>query len=217
MSTSTKTRAPYHHGDLRRALIDGARELVHFSGVDDISLRQVARQAGVSHAAAYHHFTDKNGLLRAIAVIAFDELTDKLTEALPAAQAEPLDRANAVTPASVDFVEKIALVYFGFAFEHPAEFRFMFRRDLCLPPGEPDPLEVASRRSQAVVTAGLSREIESGRLRAQDAEIATLAFWSLVHGFTTIVLETPAFKSIERADAEALLLVVVRQFVEGAR
>ena len=108
-------------------------------------------------------------------------------------------------------------MYLDFALEHSAEFRFMFRRDLCMPPGQPDPLEVASRASQAMVTAALSDEITAGRFRQQDAETASLGFWSMVHGFTTIVLETPAFTGIARADAERLLLVLVGQWVEGAR
>src|SRR5689334_3926996 len=68
------TVSSYHHGDLRRALIDGALEAIAENGVAALSLRDVARRAGVSHAAPAHHFGDKQGLLTAIAIEGFEGL-----------------------------------------------------------------------------------------------------------------------------------------------
>lgn len=196
-------RAPYHHGDLHRGLLESARELVHESGADSISLREVARRAGVSHAAAYYHFVDKNDLLRGLAIDAFDELRIQL------------ERAAADHGHSADLLERVAVSYLQFALKHPAEFRFMFRRDLCMPPGVPDPLEAASRLAQQVAIDAVVDGQASGHVRAGDAESISLSFWSVIHGLTTIVLETPAFKSIPPEAAEDLARQSIRDLVKG--
>lgn len=67
MSTATAESRPYHHGDLSRALVDAARKILETEGPAALSLRAVAREAGVSPAAPYHHFKDKNDLLEAVA------------------------------------------------------------------------------------------------------------------------------------------------------
>src|SRR4051812_26394436 len=69
---------PYHHGDLKNALIQAAQALLAERGADDFSLREVARRAGVSPAAPAHHFGDAQGLLTAVATLAFEELTQVL-------------------------------------------------------------------------------------------------------------------------------------------
>ena len=73
----------YHHGDLRRAVINAAVEVITTEGTVAISLRDLARRAGVSHAAPAHHFKDKAGLLTAIAIEGYEILADSMQEALP--------------------------------------------------------------------------------------------------------------------------------------
>ena len=208
MSTSTSesasARTGYHHGDLRRTLLLTARELVRTSGADQISLREVARHAGVSHGAAYRHFVDKNDLLREIAVLAFEELETDLIAARDASAPD-------------DGLRELGRVYLRFAFAHAAEFRFMFRRELCMPPGEPDPLQVASLRAEAVVTDVIRRAQTSGFLAPADPLDLTLSYWAVVHGMTTIMLETPAFKSIDVEHAVPLLDHAVGDLTEGLR
>ena len=72
--SQTSKNTTYHHGNLRTALLNAARELAAENTIDSITLREVARRAGVSHAAPYHHFADKRALLRALAIDAFTEL-----------------------------------------------------------------------------------------------------------------------------------------------
>ena len=76
-------RAPYHHGDLRRALLEAAREVLREQGPEGCSLREVARRAGVTHAAPYHHFPSREALLGALANEAYAELDRAMAEAMP--------------------------------------------------------------------------------------------------------------------------------------
>ena len=74
----TNGQRPYHHGDLRRSLIQAGSKLIEEKGLAGLSLREVARVAGVSHTAPYRHFQDKADLLAAIAQVGFEQLTDEL-------------------------------------------------------------------------------------------------------------------------------------------
>ena len=101
---------PYHHGDLRRALLGAALEVLDEVGPSALSLREVARRAGVSHAAPAHHFGDKSGLLTAIAIEGFELLIDELA-------AQP------------NFLE-VGVGYVRFAIAHRSHFDVMFRPEL---------------------------------------------------------------------------------------
>jgi AcrR family transcriptional regulator len=152
---------PYHHGDLRRALLDTALEAIAEHGPVAISLRELARRAGVSHAAPTHHFRDKTGLLTALAAEGWGLLADAL-EAVP-------DRA----------FSELGVAYVVFATEHPAHFAVMrapglVRRD--------DPELVAAERR-----AGAALDAEpDGRPRDRTT---ALAGWALVHGLSALLLE----------------------------
>ena len=196
----SETRQRYHHGDLRNALLDAGSAVAHDVGADALSLREVARRAGVSHTAAYNHFADKNDLLRGLAIRAFDELAIEL---------------DAATSAGGPPLEEIAVTYLRFAFAHAAEFRFMFQRSLCMPEGVFDPLEVAQRASQAVLRAEIVRLQSAGELGQSDPDDMLLTVWSQVHGITTIVLETPVFKSAEPEAAEYLARRGIRALIAG--
>ena len=82
MAMRTKARSGYHHGDLESALLAEARALVAKRGVEQISLREIASNVGVSPSAAYHHFPDKNALLNAVASFVFDELGEEMQKAV---------------------------------------------------------------------------------------------------------------------------------------
>lgn len=194
------SRASYHHGDLRNALLDAGAAVARDVGSDALSLREVARRAGVSHTAAYNHFADKNDLLRGLAVRAFEQLADEL-------------RAAADAPNST--LEDTGAAYIRFAMSHAAEFRFMFQRSLCMPEGEFDPLEQAGKASQGVVREQVVRLQEAGALVRGDPDDLALAAWSQVHGITTIVLETPVFKSVSIEIGEHLARQGMRALIDG--
>ena len=159
---------PYHHGDLRQAILTAAVAALAESGPAQLSLRDLARRAGVSHAAPAHHFGDKAGLLTAIAAQGYHLLADALT---------------AVQQRSTDFLE-VGVAYVCFAVDHRAHFELMFRPDLY----HPDDPEVAAARQRAAdaLYGGVGSVADSGR--GPDIPLAGVAAWSLVHGFATLWL-----------------------------
>lgn len=160
--------ASYHHGDLPRTIISTALDVIAESGPSALSLRDLARRAGVSHAAPAHHFGDRAGLLTAIAVQGFRLLADALVEA---------QRQTG------DFLE-VGVAYVGFAVEHPAHFAVMFRPELYR---ADDPELIAAKAlTGETLYRGASpfAEPETG----PDSQEAALAAWSLVHGFATLWL-----------------------------
>lgn len=147
---------PYHHGDLRRAILSAAVEAITAVGSANLSLRDVARRAGVSHAAPVHHFGDKAGVLTALAEEGFDLL------------------AEALTAAGDDFAE-VGVAYVRFAVTHPAHFEVMFRPDTH---HRDDPaLASARKRAGAVLARGAGH---------RPGDYNEVAAWSLMHGFATL-------------------------------
>ncbi|MEU9420036.1 WHG domain-containing protein [Streptomyces sp. NPDC048272] len=158
----------YHHGDLRRAVIRAALQVIGSDGVAAISLRDLARRARVSHAAPAHHFKDKAGLLTAIAAEGFDLLADALTSVPP-------DTARRLREMGARYVE--------FAVGNPAHFEVMFRPQLLH--GDDPELTAAKERASRALRSGI--EELPGALRP-DARRAGLAAWSLAHGFAALQL-----------------------------
>ncbi|WP_019818824.1 TetR/AcrR family transcriptional regulator [Saccharomonospora saliphila] len=159
-------RPTYHHGHLRRAVIDAAIDVIEREGTGSISLRELARRAGVSHAAPAHHFRDKAGLLTAIAIEGNEILANSLAEALES-------ESRALLEFGVRYVE--------FAHTHPAHFEVMYRPDLH---HRDDPALVAARRrTETLLRAGVATlPDENGR----ETEVGAIASWSLAHGFATL-------------------------------
>lgn len=162
------TARRYHHGNLRQAMLAAAVEAITEVGPAGVSLRDLARRAGVSHAAPAHHFGDKAGLLTALAAEGYGLLAD----ALEAAQQR-----------SQDFLE-VGVAYVRFAVDHRAHFEVMFRPDLYHPH---DPAVLAARERATNALSGGISSLPSGRA-GPDPRIAGVAAWSLVHGFATLWL-----------------------------
>jgi AcrR family transcriptional regulator len=171
------TQRPYHHGDLRRAVLDAAVEAITEHGPAGVGLRDLARRVGVSHAGPVHHFKDKAGLLTALAAEGFALLADGL---------------HATVAAGGDFVE-LGAAYVRFAVRHRAHFEVMFRPDLY---HADDPALVEARdRAGAALADGVADRA--------DPELASVAAWSLVHGFATL-WNTGALSRTDR-DPEAMV------------
>jgi AcrR family transcriptional regulator len=158
-------RGSYHHGDLKAAILTKAAILVAERGADGISLRELAREAGVSHAAPAHHFTDRRGLFTALAAEGWRMLSDALDAAQP------------------DFTDA-ALAYVRFALGHPGHYAVMFDRSL-VNPDDPD-LKAAQNAAGAELAHGVGT-LKDPRATA-DPQSAALAAWSLVHGYALLRL-----------------------------
>jgi AcrR family transcriptional regulator len=159
---SPQPTRPYHHGDLRPALLTAAVEAIGHSGPAAMSLREVARRAGVSHAAAAYHFGDKAGLLTAVAVQGYGLLAEELR------RAQDADRG---------FLE-VGVAYVRFAVRHRAHFEVMYRPELY----RPDEPEVRQARAATALLLYGTASPDAGRLAAGAAA------WSLVHGLATLWL-----------------------------
>ncbi|NUW46608.1 TetR/AcrR family transcriptional regulator [Nonomuraea rhodomycinica] len=176
----------YHHGNLRRAVIDAALEAIAESGPAGWSLRELARRAGVSHAAPAHHFGDKTGLLTAVAAEGFGMFADALERA------------------AGDALE-VGVAYVRFAVGHRPYFEVMFRPELYRM-DDPDLATARERAARVLVTS-------SGTLSPAPAQdrLTTIAAWSLVHGFAGLWL-SGSLPEAAHEDPEALARSVIRLF-----
>jgi AcrR family transcriptional regulator len=175
---------PYHHGDLRRALIDTALELVTEEQDWTFSLRELARRAGVSHQAPYNHFPEKQDLLSAVAVVGFERLRDGML------------RATAGIDAPEALVNVIGRTYVHLGLENPALYRLMFSQALARagPGDRPRVVRSAGARARAVLEEAIQRGARSGVFAVspdnpKDQILAAHAFWSAVHGLTMLVID----------------------------
>jgi len=164
-------RPGYHHGDLRRALLDAARAVLREAGPEGCSLREVARRAGVSHAAPYHHFTSREALLGALAAEGFGELDRAMAAAQASAPPDPAAQLAAV-----------GMGYFLLAQQQPALFRLMTRPEHLAPPqgrGDGDCPGPYGRLRQALAHL-LGRPPVDGE---------THLCWAAVHGLSLLALD----------------------------
>ncbi|MFE3385573.1 TetR/AcrR family transcriptional regulator [Streptomyces anulatus] len=175
---SERERA-YHHGDLRRVILDAALDVIATNGPGALSLRDLARRAGVSHAAPAHHFKDRTGLLTAVAAEGYALFADALAGA-------------------PDLRER-GVAYVRFAATHPAHFQVMFQPDLHRT-DDPDLLAARARATEAL-RAGVADLPPAGR--GEDDRLAGVAAWSLAHGFATLLLSGNLSDAMEGRDPEA--------------
>jgi AcrR family transcriptional regulator len=159
---------PYHHGDLPRALLEAATQAIDEVGPAAVSLRDLARRAGVSHAAPAHHFGDKAGLLTAVATDGFRRLAATLGETYEA---------------SGSFLE-VGVAYVRFAVTHRAHFEVMFRPELY----HSDDSELVRAREQARALLYPPAAEAANSPNGADAVRAGVAAWSLVHGLASLWL-----------------------------
>ena len=187
---SRSSAARYHHGDLRRALTDTALTMVTEDGAWNFTLREVARRAGVSHAAPYNHFADKAELLAEVAALGFRALRGEMDAAAC--------RARSTRQAMLG----IATGYVRFGVEHPAHYRLMFGPELAAKERYPV-LQEASDATFGVLTGALERGQAAGDLRRGPVRDQALAAWSLVHGLTTLLIDQRlSFLGVSTSEAE---------------
>lgn len=170
----------YQHGDLRPALIQAGLKLLDERGARELSLRAAAQLAGVSHAAPYRHFRDKDALVAAIAEEGFRLLTRRMREQIAAG-------------GSADLITRLrasAVGYVAFAVDHPAYFRTIFGGMVCKDGSTvPASLKAAGEEAYHVLRDLVAEGIAGGALRPGDADALSLAAWSLVHGLSMLLID----------------------------
>lgn len=170
----------YHHGDLRRAVLDRAVQVIATDGAEALSLRALAADLGVSHTAPRHHFVSRQGLLTAVAIEGFRELAARM---------------NRIRDGGGAFLD-IGVGYVEFALDRPAHFAVMFAPAV-LDQTDPE-LTGAMDATFALLRQGVDELPEPAR---EDAAAAVIASWSLVHGLATLALTG----NLDRAGVRALV------------
>ncbi len=159
---------------VQRTVLDAALGIIAIDGPDAVSMREVARRAGVSHQAPYHHFGDRAGIFAAIAAEGFDTLATRLRDVM----------ADAADPS-----RHCLEAYVAVALEHPGHFRVMFRSDLC---GATTHAATAAAADAAHLE--LQRMVERIIGTPADGDVAFVwasALWSCAHGLATLLLDGP--------------------------
>jgi AcrR family transcriptional regulator len=205
-STGSGDDTPYHHGALHEALLKAAETVLERDGLQGLTLRAVAREAGVSHAAPTHHFGDLTGLVSELAAIGFRQFNAAMAVA-----------GSVEGPLLIKAMAR-AKAYVAYARAHPGMYGLMFRTER-LDMSRPSLHEAAHASF-----AGLAGSIGASRHEAISAEALSLdqaaaiaRAWSLVHGFTMLLLDgrlTDILRRLpEGTDAETLLDAMLRSTV----
>jgi len=191
-------RSSFHHGDLRNALLREGEALVGDGGPEGLSVREAARGAGVSSAAAYKHFDSREALLRALAEVGFERLRLALEEAVAGVRGRRRDIAETTLRA-------VGRAYLQVALERPGLFRTMFGRWPA-----PDAVLPVDHGAYEVLQRVLDDLAARGALDARLLEGADLVVWSAAHGLTSLVLDGRVDLGPDREPAWAMDLVMGR-------
>jgi AcrR family transcriptional regulator len=161
-------------GDVRRLVLDAALDIITSTGAESLSMREVARRAGVSHQAPYHYFGDRSGIFAAISEEGFSALAGAFRD---------VDFSN-TSAAKAGFI-----AYLNFARSHVGHFRVMFRQDIC---GVTDNEETANAASSAFdeLLQMVARTIGSS-VDPKAAHTFAFTMWSQAHGLATLVIDGP--------------------------
>lgn len=187
------TKRPFHHGNLKSALIDAALKVLDEDGPDAITIREVARRAGVSHAAPANHFADRRALLTEVAVVLFDELYLRIANA----------GTSAATP-GVERVRAFATALMEYGFSDPQRYRMLWRRDLV---DDADTrLTLAMDRIYDDLIAEISALPGAGGI---DPDTTAIGLWSIAHGYISMRLDNnfePAADSVTHRPREDAII-----------
>lgn len=214
MATSSR---PYHHGDLRSALVEAALELSRGSGQSSVSLREVTRQVGVSPAAAYRHFRDRTELMAAVAREIQEKMATRMRRRMRAsADAPPEQRA-------LQRLRGVGLGYIAFAVDEPGWFETAFfgsareseLRERADGPGPGGGAEDAPPPF-VLLTSALDECVQAGVLSAQRRPGAEFVCWSAVHGCAELVLHGP-LRGAPRKTVREIAERVVDDVITGVR
>ena len=167
----------YHHGDLRNALIHAGQALLAAGGSAALDLRKVARAAGVSHAAPYRHFADKQALLAAIAEEGFHQLTARMDAALAQAPGTAADQ-----------LEQLAHSYVQFAINQPAHMREMFSGLTVERAAYPE-LHAAAKQAFGRVVQVVERGQAQREIGLGDPANLAMVTWAQIHGIAMLLIE----------------------------
>lgn len=207
-----KPRRPYHHGDLRQALVDAAIELLREGGPEALTLRGVARAAGVSQAAPYRHFKDRRALVAAVADDGFRRLRLAMSEeAMPSPPKHGSKKGRSPSDAARG-LRQLATQYVRFAHEHPAEYRVMFGTEILTDKDYAD-LRTSSRAVFDLLSGGIAELQERGIIRKGDPDTIAIGAWAMMHGLVLLSLDRQV--TVASKPLDELVMAVTELLMHG--
>ena len=193
-------RKNYHHGDLKNALIKAGIQILSKDGLVGLSLRRVAKKAGVSHTAPYAHFADKQALVAAISTEGYHQLYEQLTAAV---------ETNHSNPQNLLF--EVGWAYAQFALKDPELFKVMFSGVIEQEKDYPDFREISQKNFQLLLGIVKTYQ-ETGLLAPEPADLVAVRLWSLVHGFIMLLLEGQISHTLlDRMSIKELLIFMINE------
>lgn len=200
---SIKCTTPYHHGDLRDALVCAAEKLLEDRGAAGLSLREVAKLAGVSHAAPYRHFRSKSELLEAVAKAGFEQLASFVATVKSDHPGEPDRQLMAAGQAYVEWAianpERTRLMYGG-----------MMKSDTV-----PEDLHEAAESAYEAIYQVMDEGRKTGIFGGTDTDSMVVSAWSLVHGLTMLLLGSGKLNPAGPEEVRALVSTVCKTALYG--
>jgi AcrR family transcriptional regulator len=199
-----KPKGAYHHGNLRRALLDAALELIEKQGAAALSLRAAARRAGVSAAAPYRHFPSRKALLAAVAEEGFRLLGEEISRGVAAHGGSAARRLG-----------ECGVAYVLFAAAHPSLYNVMLGPELADRSAHPS-LQVAERDAQRLLLDAVLDYQQAGFMSSRDPGELALSAWASVHGLASLITGGHVqVASSDLAQIEEIARAVVRSLVPG--
>jgi len=197
-----KTR--YHHGDLKNALIEAGATVLAREGPSALSLRRVAQEAGVSHAAPYAHFADKPALIAAIATEGYRRLYEVLLETIEAQKGRPARQLHAA-----------AAAYVTFALEHPNLFKVTMSQVVEKHRQYRAFVEISNRCFALLLRLVRTNQV-AGILEKAPPALAAVSLWSSIHGLATLLLEDQLSSRVKaRFPVAKMVRFTLRQATRG--
>ena len=181
-----RRKSAYHHGALREELVSACLSLIEAEGIQAVSLRRVAREAGVSTAAPYHHFADRAALLGLLSLRGFDELTKRLRVVV------------AEEPRPPQALARLIETYVQFASEHRAYFQLMFRPELT-GLDKTEEVHAAGEVAFGIVTQVVGDWQRTGLAPAGELEPLAALIWAVGHGLAALSLDGSLDKRADKA------------------
>ena len=198
----TDSAGPYHHGDLRAALLAEAAVMIAEGGSAGVTMRAIGQRLGVSRAAPYRHFADKTALLVAVAANGFRRLGGRL---------QAIDAGG--KRSSVERLRRLGEEYVRFALENPAHYRLMYGREALTREELPELREAAEALFEQFVEVIRAHQ-RSGLIKRQNARAQAYVAWSAVHGLASLVIEGQIHGT---DDIEGLIRQTTRTVLDGMR
>ena len=199
MKNATSSRHSYHHGKLREELLRCAFDMLESDGADAITIRAVARVAGVAHSAPANHFASKQALLTSLAASIFHALAEEVTNAL-----------RTGTMKYPDVIRTFASTVAGYALAHPNRYRLLWRRDLL--DNHDNELSAARERIYDLLIEKLGNDKS---VRKTSVETRAIALWSMVHGYVTLRLDGNFVDKIDEISGLPRQNAIVEAILEG--